>query len=131
MATWAETRAHLQQTFTIAVEQPEWIGLGWKFKPATPGEDVLQRQRIELVQAIGAPHLLVLSDIIEVNRVPMRTVLEHNMTLAIGGIAISDDVYVLRAVVPLEHLDFPYFDRMLAYIAHEAARLRESTPAIQ
>lgn len=128
MPTWEQTKQHLRETFTIAVDEPEWIGLGWKFKSAGGSEDVLQRQRVELAQAFGTPHLIVLCDIIDVSRVPEQVVLRHNMTLAIGAVAISESIYVLRAVLRLEGLSFDVLDETLEYVAHEAARLRESTP---
>jgi len=131
MATWSETRAHLKKTFTIAAEDAEWIGLGWKFKSVRTTEDVLQRQRIELAQALGEPQLLITCDIIEVHRVPMRVALEHNATLAVGAIAISNDWYVMKHVMPLENLDFAQLNRTLEFLAHESARLRDNTPAIQ
>ncbi|MFN0246636.1 MAG: hypothetical protein ACKV2T_06990 [Kofleriaceae bacterium] len=128
MATWEQTKSHLREKFLLAVDEPAWIGLGWKFKAKNGVDDVVQRQRIELAQAFGQPHVIVMSDIVPVEKVPERVVLVHNMTLAIGAIAISEGVYVLRAVLPLDGVSFEHLDRVLEYVAHEAARLRESTP---
>lgn len=128
MPTWDEVREHLRKKLTIAVDEPSWIGLGWTFKSETTKEDVLQRQRIELVQAIGEPHLMVLCDIVEVSRARPDAMLVHNMTLAVGGVAIVDGVYVMKYVTPLENIDLRYFERSLTYLAHEAARLRELIP---
>jgi|LNFM01.1.fsa_nt_gb hypothetical protein len=129
MATWDDVREHLRKKLTIAVEEASWIGLGWTFKSEQTGMDVLQRQRIELVQAIGEPHLMILCDIVEVARARPDAMLVHNMTLAVGSIAASDGWYVMKAVTPLETIDLRYFERSLTYLAHEAARLRELIPA--
>jgi hypothetical protein len=129
MPTWDDVRDHLRSKLTIAVEEPSWIGLGWTFESERTKQDVLQRQRIELVQAIGEPHLMVLCDIVEVSRARAEPMLAHNMTLAVGAIAVSDGWYVMRSVTPLVTLDLRYFERSLTYLAHEAARLRELIPA--
>ncbi len=127
MPTWEETKTHLRETFILAVEEPAWVGLGWKFKAANGVDEVVQRQRVELAQAFGQPHLIVMSDIVATDRVAERVVLVHNMTLAIGAVAITEDTYVLRAVLALDGLSFAHLDQVLAYVAHEAARLRESS----
>lgn len=127
MATWTETKEWLAKTFTLAIDEPEWVGLAFKW-PGPDGEDVIQRQRVEIAQAFGQPHLLVWSDIIAADRVPPRVALAHNMTLAIGGIALLENLLVLRTVVPLDGLDFGYLEKTMRYIAHEAARLRVHTP---
>lgn len=130
MATWSETKEWLAKTFTLAVDEPEWVGLGFKWDDPKGGpEPVVQRQRVEIAQAFGQPHLLIWSDIIEADRVPPRVALSHNMTLAIGGIAILENLLVLRTVLPLENLDFAYLEKAMRYVAHEAARLRINTPA--
>jgi hypothetical protein len=128
VATWTETKAWLAKTFTLAVDEAEWVGLAFKFSRPNGGEDILQKQRVEIAQAFGQPHLLIWSDIIEADRVPPRVALAHNMSLAIGGVAIHENLLVLRTVLPLENVDFAYLEKAMRYVAHEAARLRMNTP---
>jgi hypothetical protein len=52
------------------------------------------------------------------------------MTLAIGGIALHDNLYVLRTVLPLENLDFAYLEKAMRHIAQEACRLRLATAPV-
>lgn len=131
MPTWTEVREHLQRTLMITVNEPAWLGITWSFKDARAPEaaDVLQRQRVELVQAVGEPHVLLISDIVEVDRAQPFAMLAHNMTLAIGSIATSEGWYVMRQVVHLPSLDLDYFSRSLQFFAREATRLRSLIPA--
>jgi hypothetical protein len=126
MPLWSEIKSYLRRTFTIAVDEPEWIGLAWILE-SPGGDDVVQKQRVELVQAFGQPHIMIWSDVTEVERVPPRTALAHNMTLAIGAVAINEQHYVLRAVLPLDPLDWDYLEKTMRHVAHEAARLRVTT----
>lgn len=132
MATWTELRDHVQRKLMLAVDHGEWFGLTWSFKSGKPGMetiDVLQRQRVVLIQALGEPHVMLLSDIIEVDKAQPAAMLAHNMSIVVGGIAITDGLYVMRAMFHLETLDFEYFDRACTLVAHEAGRLRELIPA--
>jgi hypothetical protein len=128
MPTWEETQTYMRASYVLVVDEPKWIGLAWSFKSADGTEDVVQRERVEQVQAFGEPHLLVLADVAPAGEVAAEQAigaLRHNMSIAIGAIAIADDTFVVRAVVPLETLTWPVLDRTLRQVAHEAARLRE------
>ena len=127
MATWDDVRAHLREKFKLSIDEPTWIGLGWKF-PGPRGGELAQRQRVEPVTAFGRSYVLIWCDIIEIEKVPMRTALERNLTLAIGSIAISDNLYVLRSVMLLDNIDWQLFDLTLEYTAREAAMLRDGVP---
>jgi hypothetical protein len=129
MATWTEVHEHLRKHLTLAVDQPEWVGLNWRFKGGKADEeDVVQRQRIELAQANGEPAILVLCDIVEQARLPMEQMLARNMTLGVGCIALLDGGYVMRHLQPLAQLDMSTLEKTLTFLAHEAARLRETAP---
>jgi hypothetical protein len=132
MATWDELREHVQRKLMLSVDHGEWFGLTWKFKSAKPGHedvDVLQRQRLYLVQALNEPHVMLLSDIIEIEKAQPAAMLAHNMDIVVGAIAITEGLYVMRAMFPLHSLDFEYFDRACTLVAHEAGRLRELIPS--
>jgi hypothetical protein len=121
MPTWDETLEHLRERFKIAVEEASWVGLVWRF-----GGDFVQGQRVELAQAFGQPHLLILSDVLSADLIPPKKALQHNMTLAVGALAIAQGTYVLRHVMPLENLTWAVLDAAMEYVAHEAARLRKN-----
>jgi hypothetical protein len=122
MPTWDETKEHLRIRFKLLREEPTWISMGWTFE----GEDRVQEERIELRQALGEPHLMILCDVVGVDQMEPREALAHNITLAAGALALVDDRVVLRLVHPLEDLRFERLDRWLELVAHEAARLRRN-----
>jgi len=129
MATWQEVRAHLAQKYQIAKDEPNWIGLGWKVPTDKHGE-LTQHQRVEPVTVNGETWILVWSPIVEINRVPPLKVLERNMTFVIGSIAIHEGLYVFRAVLPLEGLDWKLFDANLEAVARESAVLKADAPVV-
>jgi hypothetical protein len=118
MATWAETQQHLRDKFKLVVDQPDWLGLGWKFG------DVIQKQRVERVQSTNDELVLVWCDVAPEDKIPHRDALLHNMTLAVGSLALFQDTYVIRHLYSLAELSFATLDKSLELIAHEAARLR-------
>jgi hypothetical protein len=122
MPTWEETQNHIRSKFKLVVDEARWMGLSWRI-PAEP-EPVLQRERVELVQAFGLPHLLILCDVFPEDQMSPTDALAHNMTLAIGSLALTEKVYVLRHVLALDGLGWPELERSLEYVAHEAGRLR-------
>jgi hypothetical protein len=122
MPTWEETKKHLRERFKLLREEPTWITMGWTFE----GEAHVQEERIELRQAVGEPHILILCDVVGVDQMEPRDALAHNMTLAAGALALVDNRVVLRHVAPLEDLRFERLDRWVELIAHEAARLRRT-----
>lgn len=129
MATWIEVLEHLRKQLTLAVDETEWVGLNWKFASGAPGATdgmVVQRQRVERARVTGEDAVMVLCDVAPVARLPMEQMLARNMTLGVGAIAILDGGYVVRHLQPLAGLDLSTFERTLTYVAHEAARLRES-----
>jgi hypothetical protein len=119
--TWDETKAYIRGKYKFVVDE-SWLGLHWRL--AGPSEPVLQRQRVEQVQAFGEPHLLVSCDVVLVDQLAPEAALRHNMTLAVGFLGLVENGYHLRAVLALEALTWGVLDRTLEFTAHEAARLR-------
>lgn len=120
MPTWDETKGHLRERFKLLREEPTWITMGWTFE----GDQRVQEERIELRQALGEPHALITCDVVGLDQLEPKDALAHNMTLAIGALAMVEDRIVLRHVTPLEDLSFARLDKALELLAHEAARLR-------
>ncbi|MCS6912582.1 MAG: hypothetical protein RMK29_19860 [Myxococcales bacterium] len=127
MPTWEEICTHIRQRFVISVDKARWLGLTWRF--GGPEGPVYQGQRVELAHAMGKPQVLILCDVVPEADLPLREALEHNMTLAIGALALSQGTFVLRQVYPADGLDFAQLDTALEFLAHEAARLRLQTTA--
>lgn len=122
MPSWEETKKHLHERFKIAVEEPSWLGLTWSFPDE--GKQEFQRQRLELVQAFGQPHLLIMCDVVPEEALPPRDALAHATSMAVGGLSITHGLYVVRHVMPLSNMTWDVLDNALEYTAHEAARLR-------
>ncbi len=122
MPSWEETKKHLHERFKIAVEEPSWLGLTWSFPDGEKQE--FQRQRIELVQAFGQPHLLIMCDVAPEEALSPRDALTHATSMAVGGLSITHGLYVVRHVMPLSNLSWDVLNNALEYTAHEAARLR-------
>ncbi|MBL9005986.1 MAG: hypothetical protein JNJ46_17160 [Myxococcales bacterium] len=122
MPTWEQTQKYIQDHFQVAVCEPTWLGLTWRFPDGEQRE--FQRQRIQLVQALGQPYLLILCDIAPEAALPPRDVLRHSASMAIGGLSLAEGLYVVRHVMPLSNLTWDVLATALEYTAHEAARLR-------
>lgn len=122
MPTWEETQKYIQDRFKVAVCDPTWLGLTWRFPDGEQQE--FQRQRIQLVQALGQPYLLILCDIAPEAALSAREVLCHSASMAIGGLSLADGLYMVRHVMPLSNLTWDVLTTALEYTAHEAARLR-------
>ena len=122
MPSWDEVRSHLRTHLKVTQEESTWLGLVWRFPDAQ--ESVLQEQRVGVIQALGEPHLLVLCEAVAADKLPAGELLAHNMSLAVGAVAQSGDLYVVRHVQPLAEVDLARLGRTLELTAHEAARLR-------
>lgn len=129
MASWQDVREYLKQNYQIMKDEPNWIGLGWKIATQKHGE-LAQHQRVEPVTANGRDWILIWSPIVDANRVPPVKVLERNMTFVMGSIAINEGLYVFRAVLPLEGLDWKLFDANLEAVARESALLKADAPVL-
>ena len=127
MPTWDETREYIRGKYKVAMDEPTWLGLAFSF--TLDGAEVGQRERIEPVTALGQPALLIWADVVETNRVPNKLALQRNMSFEIGGLAISENLYVLRVVLPHEGMSWALLDEGMLFVAREAARLRAAVPA--
>lgn len=120
MQTWEETRCHLREKYQLLLDEPECVCMAWHF----PGSPDLQQQRVEPMQVFGRLCLQIISDSAPEHAIITRDALIHNMTLAIGALALSDGVYVVRHLIALDELTWPLLDQALELVAHEATRLR-------
>jgi hypothetical protein len=127
MLTWDETREFIRSKFKVAMDEPTWMGLA--FGVTIDGRDVAQRVRVEPTTALDGPAVLIWGDVVDVSRVPTKLALQRNMSFEIGALAISDKLYVLRVVLPLDATSWPQLEAAIVYVAREAARLREGVPS--
>ena len=125
MPTWDETREQLRTKYKLIKDDPAWIDLGFGFK--VDDREVVQPVRIGPITVEKITGLVIWADVVESARVPTEKALVRNNGFAIGGLAIHQGRYVLRATVPLD-VSWDTFDTILQYLAREAARLRDSAP---
>jgi hypothetical protein len=126
MPTWDDARQHLRTKYKLKKDDAACVDLGFGFRG--DGRDVIQPIRIGPVAIEKTPALLIWADVVEAKRVPPEKALARNNAFTIGGLAIHQGRYVLRATLPLDALSWDTFDTVLHYIAREAARLRDSAP---
>ena len=126
MPTWDELRANLKEKYTLTKDEPRWVGLQFGFH--LDNREVVQKLRIDRIDALGKPAIAMMADIAEATRVPHKLALQRSMTFEIGAIAMNGELYVARAVRPLS-VEWPVIDAAMTYLAREAARLRETIPA--
>lgn len=126
MPTWDDARSYLRTKYKLMKDEPTWVGLGFGFKIGD--REVLQRISVESATIEKLPALVIWGDVVEATLVPHEKALARNMGFAIGGLAIHKGLYVLRASLPLDGLDWSTLDTVLVYLAREAGRLRDSLP---
>jgi hypothetical protein len=127
MPTWDETREYLRSKYKLMKDEPTWIGLGFGFKLGD--REVTQPVRVIKLEFEGLAALDISGDVTSADRVPHDKALARNMGFPLGGLAIHNNNYVLRATVLLDGLPFAALDKVLVHIAREAARLRDGVPA--
>lgn len=116
--TWEQVVAHVRHQHVVVVEQPSYVAIGWKIRNA------VQLEQIERVSALGAPGVRILAVVGPTASLEAARVLEHNLAMPVGCIAVQGRSYVVRHVLPLAGLTPARLDEVLEVVAHEAARLR-------
>lgn len=125
MPTWDDARQHLRTKYKLIKDDAAYVDLGFGFK--ADGREVVQPIRIGPIEVEKIAGLVIWADVVEATRVPADKALARNNAFAIGGLALHQGRYVLRATVP-DDASWDTFDAVLRYIAREAARLRDSAP---
>jgi hypothetical protein len=120
MSTWEEIREHLRARFELVEEHPEWVGMVWTF--TYEGRALTQRLKVE---CMAREWVLVLAAVCKADGINAASALRFNARLAIGALAIGGDTCYLRALLPLDTMDFRDLDRTIAFVARETARLRD------
>lgn len=87
-----------------------------------------QSVMVRAVSVSERPWLLVYAEVCSVARYESKTAVAHAATLAVGGLCVFDDRYFLHHSLP-RSTPRADLDAALFLVAHEAARLRESTAA--
>jgi hypothetical protein len=116
--TWEQLVAHVRRHHVLVVEQPRHLAIGWKIR------NVVQLEQIERVTALGAPAVRIVSAAGPAATLDAARVLEHNLRMPVGSVALHGQAYVVRHVVPLAGLTPERLDEVLEVVAHEAARIR-------
>jgi hypothetical protein len=123
MPSWDEVKEYVRGRFQILKEEDSWFGMAWRF-PVGDGTFVTQRVKVHSTHAFGEAWLLAMADVVPEAQLDPREAIKHNRTLAIGALALDDGLYLMRHAAPLATLVWVDLDRMLEFVAHEAARLR-------
>jgi hypothetical protein len=126
MIEWTTLRAHMRANYDLLGDEPDVMSLAWTFVDET-GTELIEHQWVTRGAAGGVPHVAIVCPVGPQTRLSLIEALRHNNTLAIGALALVDDAYVLREVLPLDALTFAALRRALELVAHEAARLREAS----
>ncbi len=117
VTSWQELHAHLRAKYVLAREEPDWIGLIWRFTR----DSVLieQRVKIELATAFECAWIVVRSPICLAGDINAEGALRLNGRLSIGALVTFNDRCYLRATMPLGTLNLADLDRTLEFIARE------------
>lgn len=131
--TWDELMDHVRGKWRVAIDSRDRLGLLWTFNPTPdPDDDAApdaeeQREMVELVHGAGTPYVRISAEVGAEESLSSLDAVRHNMTIAVGALALDRKTYVLRAVLPLDVLSTQALDRSLELVAREAARIRRST----
>ena len=109
---------HVRHQHVVVVAQPRYLAIAWKIR------NVVQVEQMELVTALGVPAVRVTSPAGPAAILDATRVLEHNLAMPVGSVALQGKSYVVRHVLPLAALTVARLDEVLEVIAHEAARIR-------
>jgi hypothetical protein len=123
MNTWSQIARHLDNRFLLTKNQGETVVLRWGF-PTNDGEEVLQGQRVQLVEDEGRSYIAVVCGVVSSHRLPPMEALRLNMNFAVGALGLVDDTIVLRAYLDAEYMDLAELDHVVETTAREAVRLR-------
>jgi hypothetical protein len=121
MPTWGETRAYVRDHYAIIQDEPNWIGMSWRFRSGDV--EVEQRVKVERVFAFEKEWLLIYSAVCESGNVDAVGALRWNALVAIGSLALDGMYCVLRHTLPLATVSFADLDLVIENVAREAARL--------
>jgi hypothetical protein len=130
--TWDELIEHVRGKWRVAIDSRDKLGLLWTIT-GTPDPDDAdvpepdeQREMVELIHGAGEPYVRISAEVVHEDSLSSLEAVRHNMTLAVGALALDRTTYVLRAVLPLDVLSTQVLDRSLELVAREAARIRRS-----
>lgn len=114
--TWADVEAFATEAFDeLEVRADQVSGL--------LGEQPL---RLELAQAWNEPWLHILSPVAHESQVTRPfDAMRWSASLSVGGLAILDEMLVVRAALCLAELDRAALDRYVRFVAREAKRLAD------
>jgi hypothetical protein len=122
--TWDQLVDHVRRHHVLVVAQPRQLAIGWKIR------NIVQVEQIELVVALGAPAARVMSHAGPAWLLDPERVLQHNLAMPVGSVALEGRSYVVRHVVPLAALTVERLDEVLEVVAHEAARIRRNDAVV-
>lgn len=122
---WRRIQQHVRDTWHPFLDEPHRLAIAWDIGVEPAIEK--QRQLVELVHSADGDHVHILCDVVPHLAISPLDALAHNASLAFGALALIDETYVLRAMLPLDDVSIATLDRALRMVSREAARIRHAT----
>ena len=129
MPSWDEVRAHLKETFTLAMETEELVGLVFRFR--LPEGERVQAVRVSPVQIAEEPWVVVLADLCPDVGLSTGQAIDLQGGLLFGALVVRKGIWLLRHSLPMDRLAWPDLDRAPRLVAHEGMRIRRLLGGIQ
>jgi hypothetical protein len=115
--SWKQLTSAMAQRYQLARHERAWLALSFDAHG-------VQRVRVDLVSAFGAPWLLVRAEVCAETWLDARAALQRNDDQALGTLSLWDDVYYLRHTMPLVSVDADALAWTIETLARQAAELR-------
>ena len=120
--TWAPIRAHLHARHPVVAETERTLAIAVDVAFAS-GARFVQHVVVECGEVGHSPWLMIRTPVAREDVLAPRAALLHVATLAVGALALEDELYVLRhGIAPVAG---GHLDKIISMLAHEAVRLRE------
>jgi hypothetical protein len=122
---WRRVQQHLRDTLHPFVDEPGHLCIAWSI--GTEPAIERQTQVVELAHTSEGLHVRILCEVTHAMAISPLDALAHNASLAFGALAMIDDRFFLRTMLPLDDLSIATLDKALRLTSHEAARIRHLT----
>ncbi|MGN6110385.1 MAG: hypothetical protein ACTHU0_35100, partial [Kofleriaceae bacterium] len=123
---WAQITTHLRALAPVEAERDGSVTVA--IRCSSPNGEVVQPVKLELGDSPMGPWVVVRTVVPAQAALVERHALEHNASLAYGALCLEDGDFVLRHTGPLASFHLGDLGRLVAAMAHEAARLGARAP---
>lgn len=127
MAHWEEVKVAIAARLRVLRAGADYVVLAYDF--GLPGQPQLQEVRLERIEVLDEPWLLLSARVCGAEELDPRAALAHNARTAVAHLALEDDHYIARQTARLATLAMVDVVMALELTAFEAIRVRRSTAA--